>query len=163
MSRAEAMSHPPTRRHSDTASHLCLNIENHGHSRIYHPPLHSRRLGESRSAGRSAGRAERLEQKQQTLPVWPEFTIEGCESQAAELSQLWKNYLAPGREADLAKSVSYRNSKGENWSSRKDDILTHVVTHSAYHRGQIAADMRSAELIPASTDFIYSVRRGFVE
>jgi len=106
---------------------------------------------------------ERLEQKQQTLPVWPEFTIERCESQAAELSQLWKNYLAAGGEADLAKSVSYRNSKGENWISRKDDILTHVVTHSAYHRGQIAADMRSAGLIPASTDFIYSVRRGFVE
>jgi hypothetical protein len=27
MSRAEAMFHPPTRRHSDTASHLCLNRE----------------------------------------------------------------------------------------------------------------------------------------
>ena len=59
--------------------------------------------------------------------------------------------------------MSYRNSQGETWSSRKDDILMHVVMHSAYHRGQIAADMRIAGLVPAYTDFIHSVRQGFVE
>jgi uncharacterized damage-inducible protein DinB len=59
--------------------------------------------------------------------------------------------------------VDYQNSKGENWKSRIDDILMHVITHSAYHRGQIAADMRSAGMNPAYTDFIHSVRQGFVE
>ena len=39
----------------------------------------------------------------------------------------------------------------------------HVLMHSAYHRGQIAADMRAAGLTPAYTDFIHSVRQGFVE
>jgi uncharacterized damage-inducible protein DinB len=99
---------------------------------------------------------ERLEKQEQTLPVWPEFTPD-------DLSQLWKRYLAASTEADLAQSVSYRNSKGAAWKSRKDDILTHVITHSAYHRGQIAADMRGAGMIPAYTDFIHSVRQGFVE
>jgi uncharacterized damage-inducible protein DinB len=106
---------------------------------------------------------ERLEQKEQTLPVWPEFTVEECGNLAADQSRLWKHYLETSSEAGLANSVSYRNSKGETWRSRKDDILLHVVTHSAYHRGQIAADMRSAGLIPAYTDFIHSVRQGFVE
>ena len=46
---------------------------------------------------------------------------------AADLSRLWKNYLEATTEADLAKPVSYRNSKGEAWSSRPDDILTHVA------------------------------------
>jgi uncharacterized damage-inducible protein DinB len=106
---------------------------------------------------------ERLEQKAQTIPVWPEFTTAECGNLAADQSRLWKIYLAESSEADLGKLVSYRNTLGENWSSRKDDILMHVVTHSAYHRGQIAADMRAAGLTPAYTDFIHSVRQGFVE
>ena len=105
----------------------------------------------------------RLEQKEPDIPVWPEFTIDECQDLASELSQLWTSYLAASSEADLGKSVSYRNSKGENWSSRKGDILMHVVMHSAYHRGQIAADMRAVGLTPAYTDFIHSVRQGFVE
>ena len=106
---------------------------------------------------------ERLELKEQTLPVWPGFTVDECGHLAADLSQRWKRYLETSSEADLANSVGYRNSKGESWRSRKDDILMHVVMHSAYHRGQIAADMRSAGLTPAYTDFIHSVRQGFVE
>ncbi len=106
---------------------------------------------------------ERLEQKKQSVPVWPEFTLEQCEAQAAELPVLWKKYLGGRAEADLARAISYKNSKGESWNSRKDDILMHVILHSAYHRGQIAADMRAAGFTPAYTDFIHGVRQGFVE
>ncbi|MGH9479278.1 MAG: DinB family protein [Terriglobales bacterium] len=35
------------------------------------------------------------------------------------------------------------------------DILMHVALHSGYHRGQIAADMRSGGLEPAYTDYIH--------
>jgi uncharacterized damage-inducible protein DinB len=106
---------------------------------------------------------ERLENKAQSVPVWPEFALEECWRQALELSGLWKTYLAASSEADLAKAVSYKNSQGEEWSSRKDDILMHVVTHSVYHRGQIATDMRAAGLTPAYTDYIHSIRKGFVK
>jgi uncharacterized damage-inducible protein DinB len=106
---------------------------------------------------------ERLEQKPQTLPVWPAFTLEECESQAAELAVLWTTYLANRSEADLAKPVSYQNSKGEPWSSRKDDILMHLITHSAYHRGQVATVVRAAGPAPAYTDYIHSIRQGFVK
>jgi uncharacterized damage-inducible protein DinB len=106
---------------------------------------------------------ERLEQQPQTLPVWPRFTIEECDRQAAELLALWKNYLAGSSEADLAQPVTYRNSKGESWSSRKDDILMHLITHSAYHRGQVAAAVRAAGSTPAYTDFIHGIRQGLVK
>jgi uncharacterized damage-inducible protein DinB len=106
---------------------------------------------------------ERLEQKPQSLPVWPGFTIEECERQAAELPALWNLYLAGKSEAGLAEPVSYQNSKGETWSSRKDDILMHVITHSAYHRGQVAMTVRAAGSTPAYTDFIHSIRQGFVK
>ncbi len=106
---------------------------------------------------------ERLEQKPQTLPVWPEFTLEQCDRQAVELPVQWKSYLAGKSEADLAEPVSYQNSQGETWSSRKDDILMHLITHSAYHRGQAAAAVRAAGFTPAYTDFIHSIRQGFVK
>jgi len=106
---------------------------------------------------------ERLEQKPQTLPVWPDFTLDQCDRQALELPALWKSYLAGKSEADLAEPVRYQNSQGETWSSRKDDILMHLITHSVYHRGQVAAAVRAAGFTPAYTDFIHSIRQGLVK
>ena len=106
---------------------------------------------------------ERLQQQKQSLPVWPDFTLQECETEAAELPILWKNYLDAASEAYLADPLNYRSSKGESWTNRKDDILLHVVMHSAYHRGQIANDVRAAGFTPAYTDFIHAVRQGLVE
>jgi uncharacterized damage-inducible protein DinB len=106
---------------------------------------------------------ERLTAQGQTLSVWPEFNLEQCAAQAAELALLWQDYLKAHGEEDLGQMITYRNSKGESWSSRKDDVLMHVIMHSAHHRGQIAAAVRSAGFTPASTDFIHSVRQGFVK
>jgi uncharacterized damage-inducible protein DinB len=43
------------------------------------------------------------------------------------------------------------------------DVLTHVVLHSAYHRGQIASQMRAGGEQPAYTDFIHAARQGLIE
>ncbi len=105
----------------------------------------------------------RLEPRHPTLPVWPDLAVEQCEKRVGELQALWKNYLMGKTEADLAQTVDYKNSQGEPWSSRKDDILMHLITHSAYHRGQAAASVRAAGFTPAYTDFIHSIRQGFVK
>ena len=104
---------------------------------------------------------ERLEQKPQSLPVWPQLDLEDCEAQASELGRLWAKYLE--QADDLSETVSYKNSKGELWKSTILEVLTHVVTHSAYHRGQIASHMRASGETPAYTDFIHAVRQGFVK
>jgi uncharacterized damage-inducible protein DinB len=65
--------------------------------------------------------------------------------------------------AGLDETVDYVNSKGEPWTSSVEDILTHTVLHSSYHRGQIASDMRASGHAPAYTDYIHARRRGFVE
>lgn len=98
-----------------------------------------------------------------TLPVWPPFTVERCKLEVDQLPSLWQNYLTSVGEAGLSRSLSYKNTKGERFTSQKQDILLHVVMHSAYHRGQIAADMRAAGFTPAYTDFIHAVRQGFVD
>jgi uncharacterized damage-inducible protein DinB len=106
---------------------------------------------------------ERLQGQNQSLPVWPDFTPSQCHKQAEELPMLWRKYLDERAGTGLSLPIRYKNSKGELWSSRASDILMHVIMHSAYHRGQIAADMRAAGLVPAYTDFIHAVRQGFVE
>ena len=106
---------------------------------------------------------ERLEQRPQSLAVWPRADLGWCEAQAAELKGLWRDYLARIPAGDLVRKISYKNSKGEAWENTIEDVLTHVIMHSAYHRGQIASHMRSIGQAPAYTDFIHGVRQGLVE
>jgi uncharacterized damage-inducible protein DinB len=110
---------------------------------------------------------ERILKQPQSTPVWPAASVDDCLALATEVSSAWQNYLArlgnqfaPGSLEDI---VEYRNSKGEAWSSRVEDILIHALFHSAYHRGQIAMQMRSTGMQPAYTDFIHAVRMKFVE
>ncbi len=110
---------------------------------------------------------ERILKQPQSMKVWPTSTLEDCLALATEMRSAWQSYLArignqfaPG---SLNDEVEYRNSKGEPWSSRVEDILTHVLFHSAYHRGQIALQMRASGSEPASTDFIHAVRQGYAE
>ena len=78
------------------------------------------------------------------------------------MARAWAGFLDEPEGADLDGGVAYRNSQGEAWTSTVGDILTHVVSHSAYHRGQVASELRAAGFAPAYTDFIHAVRQGFI-
>src|SRR4051812_7608726 len=106
---------------------------------------------------------DRLKNQPQSISVWPEANLSNCEGQATELEQLWREYLEGITAGDVAQTISYKNSKGEAWTSTIVDVLTHVAMHSAYHRGQIASHMRETGQTPAYTDFIHGVRQGFVK
>lgn len=102
---------------------------------------------------------ERLKQQPQSVPVWPEPDLAQCEAQASKLGGQWLEFLDLITAGDVSQSISYTNSKGEQWTSTIVDVLTHVVLHSAYHRGQIASHMRASGQTPAYTDFIHGVRQ----
>jgi uncharacterized damage-inducible protein DinB len=106
---------------------------------------------------------ERILRAPQSMAVWPGSTLEECEALAAEVALSWRDYLAGLAAGGLEEMVEYKNSKGERWSSRVEDVLTHVIMHSAYHRRQIALEMRAAGMELAYTDFIHAVRQGLVE
>jgi len=50
--------------------------------------------------------------------------------------------------------VNYVNSMGKAYTNSVKDILFHVINHSTYHRGQIAADFRANGIDPVLTDYI---------
>ena len=89
--------------------------------------------------------------------VWPDLQLDKIGAQVEKLAAAWPAEL--GR-TDV---VEYTNSKGEKWTSRADDILTHVILHGAYHRGQIATIVRGSGETPAYTDYIHCVRQGFID
>ncbi|HEV7515522.1 MAG TPA: DinB family protein [Thermoanaerobaculia bacterium] len=105
----------------------------------------------------------RLRADPSPVVVWPDLTLDLCAAEIEALVGLYRTYLDGLTGEGLAASVTYVNSQGERWTSRAEDILTHVVMHSAYHRGQIAAALRAAGATPAYTDFIHAVRVGLVE
>jgi uncharacterized damage-inducible protein DinB len=105
----------------------------------------------------------RLDQSPASLPVWPELSIKDCEARLEQIAHRFPNDLVNGRLGSLERRVSYTNSKGEAWANTVEEILTHVVIHSAYHRGQIASDLRAAGQEPAYTDYIHAVRQGLIE
>jgi len=105
----------------------------------------------------------RLCRRQPALPVWPDLDLEACRVELDELSRQWPNYLSVLTPARLGESIPYINSKGESWASTVEQILTHVTIHSAYHRGQIASDLRSMGSNPAYTDYIHAVRQRLIE
>jgi len=106
---------------------------------------------------------ERIQRRPQSMAVWPALSLEECGALVDELSGAWNKYLANLAPDALSEAIEYKNSKGEPWTSRVEDVLMHVILHSAYHRGQIAMEMRASGMEPAYTDFIHAVRQGFVD
>jgi uncharacterized damage-inducible protein DinB len=110
---------------------------------------------------------ERIRQQPQSLPVWPvisiELALDQCAPQINQLAASWHEFLAQVSSGGLSQKVTYNNSKGEPWISTVQDILTHVLLHSAYHRGQIASHMRASGETPAYTDYIHALRQGLIE
>lgn len=92
------------------------------------------------------------------IPVWPELSLDQCGPALARGAERWRAYLRTVTDAELIREVAYTNSKGQAFRSRVDDIATHVVFHSHYHRGQIASLVRGAGHTPAYTDFIHAIR-----
>lgn len=101
----------------------------------------------------------RLASSESKLAVWPELTVDQCEAEIDRLSAGWRDVLP---KLDLSSDLRYRNTKGEEFTSRIEDVLMHLVIHGGYHRGQIATIVRGAGEAPAPTDYIHATRQGFV-
>ena len=65
-------------------------------------------------------------------------------------------------DLDLAKGrvneVRYRNAAGQEFATSMIDILSQVITHGPYHRGQIAKIVARSGGTPINTDFIMFTR-----
>jgi uncharacterized damage-inducible protein DinB len=63
-------------------------------------------------------------------------------------------FFAGLSDADLARTVSYLNPKGERWSYPLWQMMVHAFNHSTYHRGQLTTLFRQLGIPPVWTDFL---------
>lgn len=68
------------------------------------------------------------------------------------------NSLKILENSDLSQIISYRNSKGDLYQNKAEDILFHIINHSTYHRGQIALLFRESGVEPLISDYIFHKR-----
>jgi uncharacterized damage-inducible protein DinB len=105
----------------------------------------------------------RLQGKESDLPVWPELTIAESSEKLSALKPLWEEYLHRIEDATVESVLRYRNSRGVEFAAKVGDILMHVITHGAYHRGQIAADLRAHGHSVLMTDYIVATLAGALD
>jgi len=89
------------------------------------------------------------------FPVW---SLDRVTHEHRTLDKAWSARLAIADDNDLSRTVSYTTTEGTDFTTALHDILTHVVNHSSYHRGQIARLIAECGVQPAVTDFIFYAR-----
>lgn len=90
---------------------------------------------------------------------WPSLSVEEARNAVEGLHREWSAFLNTLDPEKLADNLVYRNSKGVEFRTRLEDVLHHIVIHSAYHRGQVAAAIRENGGKPAPTDYVVYVRQ----
>jgi uncharacterized damage-inducible protein DinB len=105
----------------------------------------------------------RLHADPEPVVVWPESSVDEIAAHLDRLRRQWPAFVAGLSAVDLVQSVPYVNSRGEEWTTSVEDILLHVVLHSAYHRGQVAYVLRAGGATPPYTDYAHCIRNGLLD
>jgi len=98
----------------------------------------------------------RILQKEITNSAFDIYSLNKCDTLNEENFNVSLNIV---KNIDLTKQIHYKNFKGQLFSNLVADILTHLVNHATYHRGQIALQMRLNGFEPVLTDYISYKRK----
>ena len=67
---------------------------------------------------------------------------------AAETDAWFENYAAAVTEAQLCEAIPFRFTDGDGGTMTREEMLFHVITHGAYHRGNVGQVMKSISVAP---------------
>ncbi len=101
----------------------------------------------------------RFEECADTVSPWADLDISEGPAAVEEVYQRWMRVLDGLSPETLVRDLVYRNTKGVEFHTPIQDLLVHMVTHSAYHRGQVAIAVREAGGKPAPSDYVVYVRQ----
>ena len=89
---------------------------------------------------------------------WPELSVEECGELARENASRFEKLLRRFEEEGLDLYVKYRTSEGTPQENTFRELLSHVLLHSATHRGNIMLKLREAGAEPPKIDYIIYLR-----
>lgn len=70
------------------------------------------------------------------------------------MAKLHEDRYAQVLQGDLDRIIAYKRFNGEAYETPLGDILLHLITHGAHHRGQMATHASREKLAFPTTDFI---------
>jgi len=88
------------------------------------------------------------------FPLWSMYKRRELRTMTEESTTNWVNYLHEHKFETFEEMIFYKNSKGTKYESTIREIITQVINHSTYHRGQLAARLRESGIEPPQTDYI---------
>ena len=91
------------------------------------------------------------------VTAWPDTSPAKWESLLQTTHADWKTQLEAMQD-DLARTISYQNTRGDHFESSLHEIATHLIIHGQHHRAQIALHLRENGHTPPPTDFIFFTR-----
>jgi len=98
----------------------------------------------------------RVEERQAECGVWDLHSADKMHEMNALCHSKIMELLESG---NLHRVHSYQNSSGETFTNSLDEILTHLIIHSAHHRAQISCEWSRANVKPPVCDFIFWARQ----
>jgi uncharacterized damage-inducible protein DinB len=95
--------------------------------------------------------------------TWPSHSFEGTLDEAIEgvhqNSLAFVSFIEQLNESEYQRQVEFRSIDGTPYFNSVEEIITHVVNHSTYHRGQLITMLRTVGFTAVeSTDFIRYLR-----
>lgn len=91
--------------------------------------------------------------------LWQEYELPILKEKSQRSTKAWTTWLLNCQESDFFSNISYRNTKGEAFSTSVADILNHVINHGTYHRAQIATLLSLEAVDPPQSDYIIYARQ----
>lgn len=88
--------------------------------------------------------------------AWQVLAVEECKLQMHQNHQLLLEFIR--NTQNFNQKISYKNTKGEEFTNTIYEILTHLFNHSSYHRGQIVFCLKNYTQDLPVTDIIFYLR-----
>lgn len=66
----------------------------------------------------------------------------------AETDAWFKSYTASVTSAQLGERIDFRFTDGDAGTMSREEMLLHVITHGAYHRGNVGQVLKSISVVP---------------
>ena len=97
-----------------------------------------------------------VEKSTSAFPVWEKYKLRELYSMNEDSTLNWLKILDENEE--LSNQCTYKNSKGDTYTSSLIDIMTHVINHGTHHRAQISTLLKQEGIQPPALDYIVQSR-----
>jgi uncharacterized damage-inducible protein DinB len=92
------------------------------------------------------------------VEIWKIYTLENIKTKNDGIAEIFVKLVANMKLKDFNKKIEYQTQDGETYVTSIADILIHLASHDAHHRGQIAAKLRTLGINPPQNSYIQYVR-----